>query len=143
MRMVLQVLREHQLFAKLSKCSFFQNRIHYLGHIISEEGIAIDPEKIEVVKGWATPKNVTEVRSFMGLAGYYKRFISRFSRIAHPITSLQRKGVKFQRKIECEKSFQQLKKLLTSAPILKIANPDEEFVVCIDARKEGLGGVLN
>jgi hypothetical protein len=66
------VLREHQLFAKLSKCSFFQNRIHYLGHIISEEGIAVDPEKIEVIKGWATPKNVTEVRSFMGLAGYYK-----------------------------------------------------------------------
>jgi hypothetical protein len=83
LRMVLQVLREHQLFSKLSKCSFFQNRIHYLGHIISEEGIAIDPEKIEVVKGWATPKNVTKVRSFMGLAGYCRRFIAGFSRIVH------------------------------------------------------------
>jgi hypothetical protein len=141
--MVLQVLREHQLFAKLSKCSFFQNRIHYLGHIISEEGIAVDPENIEVVKGWETPKNVTEVRSFMGLAGYYRRFIAGFLRISHPITSLQRKGVKFQWTEECEKSFQQLKQLLTSAPILKIADPDEEFMVCTDACKEGLGGVLS
>jgi hypothetical protein len=113
-----------------------------LGHIISEEGITVDPKKIEAIKGWTTPKNVTEVRSFMGLAGYYKRFIAGFSRIAHPITSLQRKGKKFQWKNECEKRFQQLKQLLTSAPILKIADPNEDFVVCIDACKEGLGGVL-
>jgi hypothetical protein len=131
------------VFSKLSKCSFFQNRIHYLGHIISEEGIAVDPEKIEVVKGWATPKNVTRVRSSMGLDGYCRKFIAGFSRIAHRITSLQRKGVKFQWTEECEKSFQQLKQLLTSAPILKIADPDEEFVVCTDACKEGLGGVLS
>jgi hypothetical protein len=98
--MVLQVLRECQLYAKLRKCSFYQNQIHYLGHIISEEGIAVDPENIEAIKGWKTPKNVNEVRSFMGLAGYYKRFITGFSRIAHPITSLQRKGVKLQWKIE-------------------------------------------
>jgi hypothetical protein len=128
LRMVLQVLREHQLYAKLSKCSFYQNIIHYLGHIISEEGIAVDPENIEAIKGWTTPKNVTEVRSFMGLVGYYRRFIAGFSRIAHPITSLQRKGKKFQWTEECEKSFQQLKQLLTSAPILKIADPNEDFV---------------
>jgi hypothetical protein len=80
-----------------------------LGHIISEEGIAVDPEKIEAIKGWKTPKNVIEVKSFMGLASYYKRFIVGFSRIAHSITSLQRKGVKFQCTKEREKSFQQLK----------------------------------
>jgi hypothetical protein len=114
-----------------------------LGRIISEEEIVVEPEKIEVIKGWTAPKNVTEVRSFMGLAGYYKRFIAGFSRISHPITSLQRKGVKFQWTEECEKSFQQLKQLLTNVAILKIANPNEEFVVCTDACKEGLGGVLS
>jgi hypothetical protein len=86
---------------------------------------------------------VTEVRYFMGLAGYYRRFIAGFSRIAHSITSLQRKGKKFQWTKECESSFQQLKQLLTSAPILKIADPNKDYVVCTDACKEGLGGVLN
>jgi hypothetical protein len=142
-RMVLQVLREHQLYAKLSKCSFYQNKIHYLEHIISEKGIALDLEKIEAIKGWTTPMNMTEVRSFMGLAGYYKRFIAGFSRIAHPITSLQRKGKKFQWTKECEKSFQQLKQLLTSAPIMKITDPNEYFMVCIDACQKGLDGVLS
>jgi hypothetical protein len=141
--MVLQVLREHQLYSKLTMCSFYQNIIHYLGHIISEEGITVDPEKIEAIKGWTTPKNVTEVRSVMGLAGYYRRFIVGFSRITHPITSLQGKGEKFQWTKDCEKSFHQLKQLLTSAPILKIADPNEDFMVCTDACKEGLGGVLS
>ena len=89
--MVLQVLQEHQLYAKLSKCSLYQEQIHYLGHIISKDGIAIDTEKIEAIREWSVPKNVTEVRSFMGIAGYYISFIVGFSRIAHPITSLQRK----------------------------------------------------
>jgi hypothetical protein len=141
--MVLQVLRENQLYAKLSKCSFYQKQIHYLGHIISEDGIAVDPEKIEAIRGWSAPKNVTEVRSFMGLAGYYRGFIEGFSKIAHPITSLQKKGVKFQWTLNCEKSFQHLKQLLTSAPILRIVDPNEDFIVCIDACKEGLGGVLS
>jgi hypothetical protein len=90
LRMVLQVLREHQLYAKLRKFSFYQNRIHYLGNIISEEGITLELENIEAIKGWKTPKNVTEVISFMDLSRYYKIFIVGFSRIAHPITSLQR-----------------------------------------------------
>jgi hypothetical protein len=131
------------LYAKLRKCSFYQKQIHYLGHIISKDGIVVDPEKIEAIREWSVPKNVTEVRSFMGLAGYYRRFIAGFSRIAHPITSLQRKEKKFQWTEECERSFQRLKQLLTSAPILRIADPNEDFVVCIDACKEGLGGVLN
>jgi hypothetical protein len=108
LRMVLQVLREHQLYAKLSKCSFYQRQIHYLGHIISKEGITMDPEKVDVIREWSTPRNVAEVRSFMGLAGYYRRFIAGFSRMAHSITSLQRKEKKFQWTEECESSFQRL-----------------------------------
>jgi hypothetical protein len=141
--MVLQVLREHRLHAKFSNCSFYQKQIHYLHHIISEERIKVDPDNIEAIKGWSVPKNVIEVRSFMGLAGYYMIFIEGFSNIPHPITSLQKKGVKFQWTLDCEKSFQHLNKLLTSAPILRIADPNENFIVCTDACKEGLGGVLS
>jgi hypothetical protein len=103
----------------------------------------VDPEKVKAIQEWPAPRNVTEVRSFMGLAGYYRRFIARFSRIAHAITSLQRKGKKFQWTDECERSFQQLKQLLTSDPILKIDDPSKDYVVCMDACKEGLGGVLS
>jgi hypothetical protein len=141
--MVLQVLREHKLYAKLSKCIFYQKKIHYLGHIISIEGIEVDPEMIEAIRGWPTLKNVTKVISFMGLAGYYQIFIKGFSKISNSITSLQKKGVKFEWTSRCEEIFQQLKRILTNAPILKIANPIEDFVVCIDACKEGLGGVLS
>jgi hypothetical protein len=136
LRMVLQVLREHQLYAKLSKFSFYSRKIHYLGHIISEEGITMDSKNIKSIEGWLAPRNVFEVRSFMGLAGYYRRFIEWFSRM-HPITSLQKKGVKFEWTPECERSFQNLKRLLT------IFYPNEDFIVCIDACKEGLGGVLS
>jgi hypothetical protein len=122
------------LYAKLSKCSFYQKQIHYLGHIISKDGIAVDPEKIEAIREWSVPKNVTED---------YQRFIEGLSKISHPITSLQRKGVNFQWTLDCEKSFQHLKQLLTSAPILRIADPNEDFIVCTDACNEGLGGVLN
>jgi hypothetical protein len=142
LRLALQVLREHQLYAKLMKCSFYQEQIHYLGHIISEEGIAVEPKNIEAIRGWPTPMNVSEVGSFMGLAGYYKRFIVGFSKITHPITSLEKKRIKFEWTTECEENFNLLKELLTSAPILKIVDPNENFVVCIDACKEGLGGVL-
>jgi hypothetical protein len=115
--MVLQVLREHKLYAKLSKCIFYQKKIHYLGHIISADGIVVDPEKIKAIRGWPMPRNVIEVKSFMGFSSYYRRFIKGFSKIAIPITSLQKKGVKFEMDFQCEESFQQLKEILTSANI--------------------------
>ena len=93
-----------------------------------KEGISVDPENIEAIMNWPTPRNVTDVRSFMGLAGYYMRFIEGFSKVAHPITSLQRKGIKFEWTLRCEQSFQQLNNLLTSAPVLNIVDPTK--IIC-------------
>jgi hypothetical protein len=140
--LVLQVLKEDQLYGKLIKCFFYQKKIHYLGHIISEQGIAVDLEKIEVIRGWPTPRNLSQVKYFMGLVSYYRRFIVGFSKIAHPITSLQNKGTKFEWTPKCEDNFNLLKELLTSAHVLKIVDPNEIFMVCIDACKEGLRGFL-
>ena len=134
--------KRFELLVLLSKCDFYRDRIQYLGHIISEEGILVDPEKIEAIMNWPTARNVTDVRSFMGLAGYYRIFIEGFSKVACAITSLQKKGTEFEWTSRCEESFQQLKSLLTSAPVLKVANPKKYFVVCTDACGKGLGGVL-
>eukprot|EP00253_Pinus_taeda_P018243 PITA_18243 len=142
LRKVLQTLREHQLYAKFSKCDFFKEEIQYLGHVISKEGIAVDPEKIKAIMDWPVPKDVADIRSFMGLAGYYRIFVEGFSKVAFPITSLQKKGKAFQWTPNCQQSFEQLKHLLTTAPILRIADPDKDYVVCTDASKEGVGGVL-
>ena len=101
-----------------------------MGHVISEEGISVDLKEIEAIIEWPNPRNVADVKYFMGLAGYHGRFIEIFSKIVHPITSLQRKNAKFIWFEKCEESFQQLKKLLISAPVLNIADPKKEFVVC-------------
>jgi hypothetical protein len=142
LRLVLQCLQEHKLYGKLSKCSFYQSRIHYLGHVISGEGIAVDPAKVEAIMEWPAPTNVTEVRSFMGLAGYYRRFVEGFSKIAGPITELQKKNKKFVGTEKCAEAFRRLKELLTTTLILKVPDMDVDFLVCTDASKEGLGGVL-
>ncbi|KAL5570732.1 hypothetical protein UlMin_020329 [Ulmus minor] len=142
LRTVLQTLRENKLFAKFKKCEFWLGNVSFLGHIISKEGIAVDPGKIEAIKSWPTLTNVKEVRSFLGLAGYYRRFVEGFSKIASPLTQLTRKNVKFQWFDERERSFQELKKRLITAPILTIPDGNEGMVVYSDASKMGLGCVL-
>jgi hypothetical protein len=92
LNLVLQVLREHQLYAKLSKCEFFHKQVHYLGHVISKVGVAVDHGKIKSIMDWPTPKDVSDIISFVGIAGYYRRFIKGFSKIGFPFTSLQKKG---------------------------------------------------
>jgi hypothetical protein len=142
LKIVLQTLRKHKLYAKFDKCDFYQRRIQYLGHVISEEGIAVDPEKIKSIMEWPIPKDVADIRSFMGITGYYQRFIEGFSKIAYPITSLQKKGIRFTWSQKCQDNFDKLKGLLTTTPILRVVDPDKDFTVCVDASKEGLGGVL-
>eukprot|EP00253_Pinus_taeda_P031631 PITA_31631 len=142
LRLVLQTLHEHQLYTKYSKCDFYKEQIQYLGHIITKEGIAVDPEKIRTIMEWPIPKDVADIRSFMGLEGYYRQFVEGFSRVAYPITSLQKKGKIFKWTAECQQSFEQLKHLLTTAPVLSISDPEKDYVVCTDASKEGVGGVL-
>jgi len=139
---VLQVLREHQLYTKYIKCDLFKEKIQYLGHVITKNGIAVDPEKIRTIMEWPIPKDVADIRSFMGLEGYYQRFVEGFSRVEYPITSLQKKGKAFKWTPNCQRSFDQLKHLLTTSPILSIDDPIKEYVVCTDAGKEGVGGVL-
>jgi hypothetical protein len=142
LRIALQTLRKHKLYAKFDKCDFYQKEILYLGHVISSEGIVVDPENIKSIMEWPVPKDVVDIWSFMGITEYYRRFIERFSKIAYPITSLQKKGTKFNWSQKCQDSFNKLKELLTSAPILKVANLDKDLTVCVDASKEGIGGVL-
>ncbi|CAH9124286.1 unnamed protein product [Cuscuta epithymum] len=142
LRTALQTLRENQLYAKLSKCEFWKDRVAFLGHIITQEGVSVDPSKIEVVIDWPTPTTVTEVRSFLGLAGYYRRFVKDFSKIAKPLTNLTKKTTKFIWDEECKKAFQELKQRLTTAPILTLPSGTEGFEVYTDACLKGLGCVL-
>ncbi|KAG8496459.1 hypothetical protein CXB51_007559 [Gossypium anomalum] len=142
LRIVLQTLRDKQLYAKFSKSEFWLQEVGFLGHIVSGDGIRVDPSKISAIVDWKPPKNVTEVRSFLGLAGYYRRFVNGFSIIAAPITKLLRKDVKFEWTEECQQSFEELKKLLTEAPVLVQPESGKEFVVYSDASLNGLGCVL-
>ena len=142
LRIVLNILKDKRLYAKLSKCEFWLTEVKFLGHVISQEGVAVDSAKVEAVLRWNRPRTVTEVRSFLGLAGYYRRFIQNFSRIALPLTKLTRKNQPFSWDEKCEASFQELKKKLTSAPVLVIPDPKETYVVYSDASKHGMGCVL-
>ncbi|XP_071928104.1 uncharacterized protein [Coffea arabica] len=116
--------------------------VAFLGHIISKDGLAVDPAKVEAVAKWKRPENPTEVRSFLGLVGYYRRFIKNFSRIAGPLTNLTKKQGKYIWDVKCESSFQELKKQLTVAPVLALPSGSDSYTVYTDASKEGLGCVL-
>ncbi|WVZ84130.1 hypothetical protein U9M48_031191 [Paspalum notatum var. saurae] len=142
LRLVLQKLREHKLYAKLSKCEFWLDQVPFLGHIVSKGGIMVDPSKISSVMDWKVPEVVKEVRGFLGLVGYYRRFIESFSRIAKPMTSLLEKGVPFIWTKERQAAFDELKKRLTTAPVLTLPDLTKSFTVYCDASKEGLGCVL-
>ncbi|KAL0533406.1 hypothetical protein IC582_030245 [Cucumis melo] len=139
---VLETLRANKLYAKFSQCEFWLKKVTCLNHVVSSEGVFVDPAKIEAVTSWPRPSTVSEIRSFLGLAGYYKRFVEDFSRIASPLTQLTRKGIPFVWSPACESSFQELKHKLVSAPVLTVPDGSGSFVIYSDASKKGLGCVL-
>src|SRR2546430_11916502 len=139
---VLQILRERRLYAKLSKCEFWVDHVMFLGHVISANGIEVDSRKIEAIQNWPQPQSVTDIRIFLGLAGYYRRFIEGFSLITAPLTKLLRKDVPFVWSEACQHSFDRLKEKLTTTPVLTIPSGTGGFVVYSDASHQGLGCVL-
>ena len=142
LRIVLLLLRDHQLYAKFSKCEFWLTEVRFLGHMVSASGVSVDPEKVEVVMSWERSKSVFEICSFLGLAGYYKRFIEDLSRLAAPMTRLTQKEVKFYWDNRYEEAFQELKRRLTTAPILIVPDRGQGYTVYCDASRAGLGCVL-
>ncbi|KAL0545085.1 hypothetical protein IC582_020226 [Cucumis melo] len=139
---VLETLRANKLYAKFSKCEFWLKKVTFLDHVVSSEGVSVDPAKIEAVTNWPRPSTVSEIRSFLGLAGYYRRFVEDFSRIAGPLTQLTRKGTPFVWSLACESSFQKLKQKLMTAPVLTVPDGSGSFLIYSDASKKGLGCVL-
>jgi hypothetical protein len=142
LHIILQRLREHHLYAKFSKCEFWLDTVKFLGHTISSDGISVDPSKVQQVMDWKPPTLVHQIRSFLGLAGYYRHFILDFSKIAKPMAKLLKKGVKFSWNEKCEEAFHTLRAHLTTAPVLAQPDNSKPFDVYCDASGIGLGCVL-
>ncbi|KAJ9552821.1 LOW QUALITY PROTEIN: hypothetical protein OSB04_016866 [Centaurea solstitialis] len=142
LREVLEVLRKERLYAKFSKCAFWLEEVQFLGHVVNREGIKVDPSKIEAVMSWEVPTSPTEIRSFLGLAGYYRRFIQDFSKIAVPLTRLTKKSEPFVWSSEQQTAFETLRRKLCEAPVLTLPEGVEDMTVYCDALRLGLGCVL-
>ena len=139
LRFVMQVLKEHQLFSKYSKCEFWFRSVSFLGHIISTEDIEVDPKKINVVKNFPRPLNPIDIRCFLGKVGYYWRFVDAFASIASPLTTLTEKSVKFEWLEACVIILQVLNDRLTSAQVLTLLEDTNGYVVYCDTSRIGLG----
>jgi hypothetical protein len=133
LRMVLEKLKSNQLYAKFNKCEFWLTEVTFLRHVISTRGVSVDPSKVKDVLNWMPPTNASEIQSFLGLTGYYRRFIKDFSKIAKPMTRLLEKNKDFDWTEQCQASFEELKKKLTSAPVLILPNISKMFDIYCDA----------
>jgi hypothetical protein len=142
LKIVLQRLWEHQLYAKLRKCEFWISEVLFLGHIINRDVLAVDPKKVTDILGWKAPRYVRGIKSFIGMARYYRRFIEGFSKIARPMIALLAKKVEFKWTTECQESFETLKKKLTTTLVLILLDVHKPFSVYCDALYTGLGCVL-
>ncbi|RYA68208.1 hypothetical protein DD598_25355 [Enterobacter cloacae complex sp. 2DZ2F16B1] len=126
-------MRENKLYVKQKKSEFFLQEIQYLGHIISQDGIQMDPSKLEVIKGWPKPRNLHELRSFIGMCAYYRRFIAKFSQIAGPLHDLTKKNVKYSWTTKEKNAFDKLKENVTSQPFLMLGDLSKPFELQCDA----------
>ena len=144
LRQVFEILRQNKLYAKITKCDFFKESVEYLGHIISPEGIATDPAKVEAIQNWPTPTDLKDVQSFLGLCNYYRRFVPSYSHIATPLTALTHKNTPFQWNAQTEEAFQELKRRMSESPVLAIpsSNLNHPFAITTDASNFAIGGVL-
>jgi hypothetical protein len=142
LHVILQRLRDQHLYAKFSKCEFWLDTVKFLDHTVSGDGISVDPSKVQEVTDWKSPTTVHPIRSFLGLAGYYRRFIPNFSRIAKPMTELLKKGVKFSWDQKCDDAFHTIRYYLTTAPVLAQPDTSKPFDIYCNASGTGLGCVL-
>jgi hypothetical protein len=140
-RLVLQTLLQHKLFLKFKKCAFAQQNIEYLGHVISNDGVSTDPSKIDAMVNWHVPKSLTEVRGFLGLTGYYRKFVRNYGILAKPLTSLL-KSKTFSWSKEADDAFQALKQAMTFVPVLTLPDFSISFEIETDACDRGVGAVL-
>lgn len=142
LRRVLQRLREHRLYVKREKCEFARTEVHFLGHIVGHGAIRMDSAKVRAIQDWPTPATVSELRSFLGLANYYRRFIKGYSTIASPLTDLLKKEQRWSWSSTCEEAFDKLKTALATEPVLQLPRFEDPFEVHTDASDRALGGVL-
>lgn len=137
----LKLLSSNTFFANAKKCLFGQQQIGFLGHMITPRGVVVDPDKVSAVCEWPIPSNVKELRGFLGLTRYYRRFVRNYGAIAHPLTEITKKD-SFRWSPEAEKAFNCLKKALISVPVLQLPNFLLPFTVECDASSEGIGAIL-
>jgi hypothetical protein len=136
LRLLFEKLRSNKLYSKFSKCEFWLTKVAFLGHVISTRGVSVDPGKVKDVLNWMPPTTASEIQSFLGLAGYYHRFIKDFSKIAKPMTNLLKKNKAFEWLAECQASFEELRKCLTLAPVLVLPDLTNKFdIYCYASRQ--------
>ena len=140
-RQTFEILRQHRFFVKARKCAIGQQELEYLGHIITNQGVKVDEHKIYAMIAWPRPTNISELRGFLGLTGYYRKFVKDYDIIARPLTNLLKKG-QFGWHEEAEKAFRALKQAMTTTPILAMPNFNDVFTIETDASGEGIGAVL-
>ena len=139
---VLEILRKAKLYAKRSKCTFFVDKVAYLGFIVSKDGISPDPAKVEAIVSWPIPRNVSEVRGFLGLAGWCRVFVKEYAIITEALTKLTRKSEEFAWSKFKDQAFNLVKEILASEPVLKLPDFEKTFEVIVDACGQGIGGIL-